>query len=335
MEKRKERVDRGIKVRAESIYLISSYQEMLYLILPRLSIFIFFLLFPIFLSPFPYWHKVFIMSSVFVLLSLVFDFLANFVGLVCLGLAFFVGVGGYISAVLNTKLGLSPYLCVPIASVLGSLFCTLLLLPTLSLRGIYFAIVTLMYPLLMVRIIEALNILGGTNGIVGVEGFGNKWGECYFLTIFCLIFLFGLRRLVHEDIGLVIRAVKENDQSVKASGISPFRIRVFSLLVASFIGSFAGAYISHLYMWAGLSLFALDFSILPIVATVIGSGGTLFGPLLGSVIIIPLSEVLREFGPLRIAIYSLILTFVIVFKSEGIFSYISRKYQQFERWVEV
>ena len=335
MEKRKERIDRGIKVRAESIYLLSSWQEIIYQIFPRSLIFIFFLLLPIFLNFSPYWQKVFLIICIYSLLAIVFDFLANYVGLVCLGGAFFIGVGGYFSGALNHYFHLPIYISISLATILGAIFCTVLLIPTLSLRGVYFAIVTLMYPLFMTRLIEALNILGGTNGLLGIDGFSSNYLEIYSLSIITLIFIFALRRLTFEDIGVVIKAVKDNDQSVKASGINPTNIKILSVFIASIIGCFAGAFLTHMYMWAGLSLFALDFSIIPIAATVIGGGGTLFGAVLGSIILVPLSEILRDFGPLRIAIYSIILTIFIVFKSEGILTYLSRKYNQFERWVEV
>lgn len=335
MAKRKERIDRGVKVRADSIYLLSGYQEILYLLFPRLLIFIFYLALPLILFISPYWQQVFIIICIYALISICFDFLANYIGLVCLGGAFFVGVGGYFSGFLNTTFHLSPYLSILIATISGAVFCTVLLIPTLPLRGVYFAIITLMYPLFMTRVIEALNILGGTNGMIGIEGFSNTYGQIYFLTIISLLFLFALRRLSFEDIGVVIKAVKDNDQSVKASGINPTHIRILAVFMASIIGCFAGAYLTHLYMWAGLSLFALDFSIIPITAVVIGGGGSLFGALLGSVIIVPLSELLRDFGALRIAIYSIILTIVIVFKSEGLLNYLERKYTQFERWKEI
>ncbi len=335
MGKRKERIDRGIKVRANSIYLLSSWEEILYLLFPRLIIYLFFLGTPLILYIAPYWQKVFLIICIYSLLSITFDFLANYVGLVCLGGAFFVGVGGYFSGMLNSYLHFPIFLSIPLATVLGALFCTLLLIPTLSLRGVYFAIVTLMYPLLMKRLIEALNILGGTNGMVGIEGFSSNYTELYSLAIFTLIFIFALRRITISDMGLVITAVKDNEQSVKASGISHVRIKIFAVFISSLIGCFAGAFLTHMYMWAGLSLFALDFSIIPIAATVIGGGGSLFGAVLGSVILVPLSEFLRDFGALRIAIYSIILTVVIVFKSEGILNYLSRKYNQFERWREV
>jgi len=332
---RKERLDRGIKVRTEGIYAISHWQEILYLLLPRLLLIGGMLSLPLLLAVAPYWQRVVCIVSVYALLSLAFDFLANFVGLVCLGGALFVGVGGYITALLNTALGLPPLLSLPLATVGGAIFCTLVLLPTLPLRGIYFAIVTLMYPLAFAKIIEAFDLFGGTDGMAGVAPLPNQWVEQYLIIALSLGLLFGLRRLVNEDIGLVFRGIKDNDQAVKASGIDITTYKAVAVFLASLLGCFAGAYMAHLYMWAGLSLFALDFSIMPIAATVIGGGGTLVGPFVGSLILVPLSELLRAFGTLRIAFYALILTGFIVLKSEGIMVYAQRKYHQFERWVKV
>jgi branched-chain amino acid transport system permease protein len=224
---------------------------------------------------------------------------------------------------------------IPIATVGGGMICTLLLLPGLRLRGVYFAILTLMYPLVLARIIEALNILGGTEGILGVASFPNRWIEQYFIIGVVILSAFGLRRLVSEDIGLVFRGLKDNDQAVKASGLSLTFYKAVAVFIASGLGCLGGAILVHIYMWAGISQFALDFSILPIAATVIGGGGTLVGPLLGCFILVPISELLRAFGTLRIVFYALILTGFIVFRSEGIMVYAQRKYHQLERWVRV
>ncbi len=332
---RRERLDRGIKVRTEGIYAISHWQEIAYLLFPRLLLICGMLSLPVIFAMAPYWQRVICVTSVFIFLAMAFDFLANFVGLVCLGGAFFVGVGGYLTAILNTKMGLSSLLSLPLATVIGAFLCTLLLLPTLPLRGIYFAIVTLMYPLAFSKIIEALDLFGGTDGMPGVVPLPNQWIEQYLIVGLALVALFGLRRLVNEDIGLVFRGIKDNDQAVKASGINVSLYKAMAVFLASLLGCFAGAYMAHLYMWAGLSLFALDFSIMPIAATVIGGGGTFVGPFIGSLILVPLSEFLRTFGTLRIVFYALILTAFIVLKSEGLMVYLQRKYHQFERWVKV
>jgi branched-chain amino acid transport system permease protein len=150
-----------------------------------------------------------------------------------------------------------------------------------------------------------------------------------------LFFLFGIRRLVNQDLGLVLRAVKDNDQAVRASGMSITYYKTIAVFIASTMGCLGGAYLAHIFEWAGLSSFALDFSILPIAATVIGGAGTLVGPVLGAFILVPLNEWLRDFGTLRIVIYALILLAFIIFRSEGIMVYGMRKYHQFEKWVKV
>jgi branched-chain amino acid transport system permease protein len=332
--RRKERLDRGIKVRSEGIYALMSWRELSYLFLPRLVLIGGILILPS-VMPSMYWQRVISIVCIYALLALSFDFLAHYVGLVSLGGAFFIGTGGYIAALLNTSLGLPPLLTIPIATLLGAFICTLLLVPCLPLRGVYFAIVTLMYPLLLARVIEALDILGGTDGIMGVESFANRWIEQYFIILMVLFFLFGTRRLVNQDIGLVFRAVKDNDQSVRASGMSITRYKTIAVFIASGIGCLGGAYLVHLYMWAGLSTLALDFSILPIAAAVIGGAGTLVGPVLGAFILVPISELLRAFGTLRIVFYALILLAFIIFRSEGILVYGQRKYHQFEKWIKV
>lgn len=334
VERRKERLDRGIKVRTEGIYAISSWEEASYLVLPRLVLIVGLLLLPL-VMPSLYWKRVISIVCIYALLSLGFDFMAHFVGLVSLGGALFIGTGGYLAAILNKSFGLPPILTIPIVTILGAVICTLLLLPALPLRGVYFAIVTLMYPLVLARIIEALNILGGTDGILGVASFASKWVEQYLIIVIVILSLFGLRRLVNEDIGLVFRGVKDNDQAILASGLSITFYKSIAVFIASALGSLGGAYLAHIYMWSGISQFALDFSIIPIAATVIGGGGTLVGPLLGCFILIPISEILREFGTLRIVFYALILMMFIMFRSEGIMVYAQRKYHQFERWVRV
>ena len=332
--RRKERIDRGIKVRTDGLYALMSWRELAYLLAPRLMLIAGMLLLPA-LMPGMYWQRVISIVCIYALLALSFDFLSHFVGLVSLGGAFFVGVGGYLTALLNTELGVGPLVAVPIAAIAGGLFCTIVLLPCLPLRGVYFAIVTLMYPLFLARVIEALDIFGGTDGIMGIDSFPYAWMEQYGIIAVLLLILFGLRRLVNTDLGLVMRAVKDNDQAVKASGMNITHYKALAVFIAASVGCLAGACVVHTYMWAGISTFALDFSVLPIAATVIGGGGTLVGPVLGCLILVPISELLRDFGTLRIVFYSLILLGFIVFRSEGLMIYGQRKYQQFERWTDI
>ena len=332
-ERRRKRFDRSVKVRSEGLYAISSWREMGFLAMPRLILILGLLVLPLTLDM--YWQRVLCTAGIYALLALSFDFLAEYVGLVCLGGAMFIGFGGYTSGVLNAYFEWSPFVTIPIATLGGAVMSTLVLIPCLRLRGIYFAIVSFMLPLFSVYIIIALGLFGSTEGISALDTLPNIWVEQYVVIGAIIVALFAIRRLVNEDIGLIFRGIKDNDQAVRASGISITSYRIKAVFIASLIGSFAGAYLSHLYGWLGLSLFAMDFSILPIAAAVMGGMGTLVGPVIGAIILTPMSEALRGFGQLRVVLYCLVLIGFILYKPEGLMNYLERKYHQFERWEEV
>lgn len=305
---------------------------MLYLCAPRLLPIVAFLVLPLVLGI--YWQKVLLFVAVFALLAISWDILAQ-TGMVSLGQALFFGMGAYSAGVLNHYWGISPFITIPVATIMGGVICTGLLLPVLRLRGIYFAMVTMIIPLMLVRVIEATKIFGGTEGFSGLTPLPSKWLDMYLVVAVLLAALFGFRRMMDSDYGLVLKAINDNDRSVMNAGINIYWFKVQALFISSSIGAFAGAFMTHVYMFVGMPVFALDYSILPIAAAVVGGPGTLAGATLGAFILVPLSEVLRGIGGLRIVFYGLFLVVFIVALPEGIFHYIQRKYNQFERWVEV
>lgn len=333
-ERRKERLDRGIKARSEGLYAISSWREVGYLLAPRAGLIVVLLLAPL-VVPSLYWQRVLGLAGVYALLALSFDFLAERVGLVCIGGAFMIGVGGYVSGVLNFYFGLPVALTIPVGTLGGAMICTLLWLPCLPLRGIYFAVVTFMFPFLATSVILAGGFFRGTEGLSPIAGFPNIWVAVYLILVIVLLAIFGLRRLCGEDIGIVLAGIKDNDQAVLASGINLTRVKVYALFIGTLMGCFAGAFVAHFFGFVGLSLFAVDFSIMPIAACIMGGPGTMAGPVVGAFILAPLSELLRGFGQLRVVLYCAVLVAFILFKPEGLLNWAARKYHQFEHWVKV
>lgn len=331
---RKKRIDRGVKVRSETIYAVSSLKELSYLYAPRLALILGLLILPV-IVPGLYWQRVLCLTGIYALLAISFDFLANFVGLICLGTAFFVGTGGYASGMLNAAFDWPMFVTIPLGTVIGAIICTLALMPCLRLRGIYFAIVSFIYPLITAKLITATGVFGGTDGIAGLSILPNIWANQYIILGITLIGAFGLRRLVNEDIGVVFRGIKDNDQAIKASGINITLYKASALFIASLIGCFAGAYLSHLYGWVGISLFALDFSVFPLAAVVVGGAGTIAGPLIGTLSLVPISETLRSLGGFRIIFYSMLIVIFVMFFREGILNWARRKYEQFELVVRI
>jgi branched-chain amino acid transport system permease protein len=332
VKRRKERIDRGIKVRSDDIFALTSYKEMLYVSLPPVLPVAVLLILPLILPP--YWQKVLISTAVFALLAMSWDFLVA-VGMVSLGQALFFGVGAYVAGVLDHYAGFPIWLGIPLATVIGGGLCTVFLIPVLRLRGVYFSMVTLVLPLMLERIVEATGAFGGTEGLTGLKSFPNTWIEQYLIIVAVLAALFGFRRLMTTDYGLVLKAIRDNDRSVMSGGLNIYWFKAQALFITGCIGSFCGAYMTHVYMFVGMPSFALDYSILPLASAVVGGMGTFAGSFIGAFILVPLSEALRGIGGLRIVFYSLFLVVFIVALPEGIFHYVQRKYQQFERWVGV
>ena len=114
MKKRKERIDRGIKVRSSDIFALMSWREMLYRAAPRVLPVVACLVLPLVLGA--YWQKVLLSVAVFALLAISWDILAQ-TGMVSLGQALFFGMGAYCSGVMNHYWGLSPLITIPVAAI--------------------------------------------------------------------------------------------------------------------------------------------------------------------------------------------------------------------------
>lgn len=330
---RRERIDRGIKARSDTIFSLASYRDMMYLLLPRaLPIALLFCL-PLLLGG-SYWGKVLFYACIFALLALSWDFMAS-VGLVSLGQALFFGVGSYVAGGLNFYFKWPMYLTIPVATVVGALICTVLLVPVVRLRGVYFSMVTLILPLLFAHLIETLEILGGTHGLLSLTPFPSHWLAVYIALLAVVVVLFGFRKLIDEDFGLVLRGIKDDDRVVMAGGVNIYWYKAQAIFIASAVGCFAGGLMTHYYQFVGRSAFALDNTILPLAGAVLGGPGSFAGATIGTFILVPLSEALRALGGLRMALYGIILIATLAVLPEGLFHYMERKYHQFERDVKI
>jgi branched-chain amino acid transport system permease protein len=329
---RRKRLDRGIKARADSIFVIASWKDTLYLLLPRALPVIALLLLPLWLKG--YWGKVLFFACMYGLLALSWDFLAS-CGLFSLGQALFFGMGAYIAGTLNNYFHLPPALTIPAATLGGGLLSALLLGPVVRLKGVYFAMITLMLPLLIQKAIDTTGVFGGTHGLPSLSPLHGELAATYLGVAGFLLCLFIFRRVINSDYGLVLRAIRDDDRAVMSGAINIHWRKIQAVFVSGAVGAFAGALMTHHFQFLGMSAFALDYSILPVAAVALGGPGTFAGAALGSLVLVPLSESLRALGGLRIAIYCGVLIVSIIGLPEGIFHYLSRKYHQFERVVEV
>ncbi len=314
------------------MFALASWREAAWLVAPRLLPFVGLPLLALGLGA--YGRKVLVSTLVFALLALSWELLAM-TGIVSLGQALFFGLGAYVAGSLSHALGWPPLVTIPAAVLAGGALGAVLLFPVLRLRRVYFSMVTLVLPLIFVRVIEATKVLGGTEGLTGLAPLPGGGAELALAIGAFWLVLFGFRRLSGTDYGLVLHGIRDNDRAVMSAGIDVQRAKAAVVFLASAVAAFAGAFMTHAYMFVGMPVFALDYSILPIAAAVVGGTGSFAGAALGAFILVPLSEALRGFGGLRIVVYALLLVVFTVALPEGVFHYLRRKYEQFERWTDV
>jgi branched-chain amino acid transport system permease protein len=328
---RRERIDRGIKVRSDDIFAIGSARDLAYVLAPRALAVLAMLAFPLLGGLVSrYWQTVMLNTLVIALLALSWDLLAS-VGLVSLGQSLFFGLGAYAAGWLDARLGLGPLWSIPLATLGGSLLATLVLFPLLRLRGHYFGLITFALPTLCMRIVETTGILGGTEGLSSLAPLPGRTAELYLATGAVLATLWAYRRMSTSDYGLVFRAIRDNERSATAAGFDIQWRKAQAVFLAALPAAFAGAFVTHRYQFVGMPAFAMEYSVLPLTSAVVGGAGSFLGPVVGSFILVPLSEAMREFGSLRVVVYSLMLLVFTVALPEGIYRFAARKYGQFER----
>jgi branched-chain amino acid transport system permease protein len=235
-------------------------------------------------------------------------------------------VGAYFEAILATKLGVSFWIALPLSGIFTAFIGYLIALPTLKLRGIYLAIVTLGFSEI-IRLI-ALNwepVTGGPNGIKGVPSpllFGIKISKStdYYYIFFALaiIFLFVTNRVIKSRVGRAWVSIREDELAARSLGVETSRYKAVSFMYGAFWAGIAGAAFAPYFKFIASDMFSLDegFNILSMV--IIGGQGTLIGPIVGSTIVNFLTEVLRPVSQYRMVVYALLIIVMMWVRPQGI-----------------
>jgi|Deesub1362B_J571_1020462.scaffolds.fasta_scaffold00004_507 branched-chain amino acid transport system permease protein len=328
-----ERLDRGIRARTRDMYALMSYAEIIYLIGPRIIPPILLLVFPLIISD-PYWLLVMSYAAFYGVASISWDILGGFTGLVSFGHALFIGFGGYSAAILNAWYGVPIYLSIPLGALIGAGLGTLVFAPCLRTKGAYFSLASLVAPLVMIGVIYAsAEILGGEEGIYGMANPFNDVQWYYIFTITLLVSFLVIRKVVYGKFGLILQAIRDNEPAVKASGINVVKYKLITLFISGVFASFVGALQAHRLAFVGPTFFNLLHSVSIIAMSTLGGIATIVGPALGAYILVILTEYLRILQDVRMLLYAIILIILLIFRPEGLFRYLERIYNTFERKV--
>jgi len=285
-----------------------------------------------FLNISPYLKNLLIFSSIFALLAASWDLLF-FSGQLNLGHGAFFGASAYTSAILSSKMGLPVSVTIPMGAIAGVLIGVVVAMPALRLRGPYLAIVTLAVPVILQGIVFLFpQFTGGVLGLFGLPGISDS---PIFLYLFCLVIMLisvavmwkltdTKSRLLRT--GIIFHAIREDEISARTTGINTVKYKILAFALSGFFAGISGGLYAHTMKVVGPTTLEFIFSIYPLIWTVFGGSGTIYGPVVGAYLLYFLSTQLLVIVPeIRMALFTAIIIVMILFMPEGITRWVRDK----------
>lgn len=276
------------------------------------------------------WLLYLFLFFIYLAMANMWNLLAGYSGLICLCPAAFIGVAGYTLAII-AWVGLPWYLGIIAGGIVAAAFALLISFPVFRLRGIYFAIGTLILPE-MLRVVfllwrpvgGALQGKGAGYVVKGVTGISTT--EIYWLALVIgIASIFLMRIILRSKLGLGLAAIRDNDSTAASSGINVFQLKLYAFVIAAFVMGIAGTifYIYQAYI-EPLSAFSIRWLLTLLLATVIGGEGIEEGPIIGTVIVVILHFLLARYAGISLLIQGVILVGVMLLAPQGIMGFIRK-----------
>lgn len=295
------------------------------------------LLYPVLFPGQTYIHLIICTLGIYIIVNTGFDILFGYSGQISLGQAGFYAIGAYFSAILS-KAGMPVLLSMIIAASIAALVGYGLAIPCSKLVHHFLSITTIGFGEI-VRLL-ALNgpmkLTGGANGIGGIPtvsilGYqlSTKASYLYFVVALVLLALFIKQRIVNSRVGRAMSAIKCNPDASESFGMKLSKYKAMAFTVAAFYAGIGGALYAHLVRFISPESFSGDQSSMFLVMILVGGMGTFCGPIVGSAIIIFVTEILQQFGHYQMLIYGALIIFVLFFMPNGIAGTLRKRYYHF------
>ncbi|KAB1185026.1 MULTISPECIES: branched-chain amino acid ABC transporter permease [Haloferax] len=288
--------------------------------------------------------KVLILTIIYAYTAQAWNIMSGYTGQFSFGHAAFFGIGAYATQLLLVDIGLNPWLGMLIGGVIAGLYGLVIgaLSFRFNLKGHYFALATLAFAELLRFVVTNMSELNGANGYFkpfprdygaeyGLAAFQFQTDLPYYYVILGFLFVVTLVSWAIKNswVGLYFFAIREDERAAASVGVPSFRYKLIGIAVSAFFTALGGAYWSMYFNTIRPdTVFALFKNVEILLPAVVGGPGTLIGPIVGSFIVTPVSEVARttfsNINGLDRIIYGAFLVAIVIYSPQGVVSWPSR-----------
>ena len=278
----------------------------------------------------PYYQLILSTIPIWALFALTWNLFSGYTGLVSFGHSTFFGLGAFTVALLAIKLGISPWLGLAAAAFVGGLASIVIGSITFRLRGHYFALAMLAYPALFIFVFDWMGWQELTfpihrdDPVRSMQFADARVNTLIGITLMTAVMLVTLV-VERSRFGLAMLSIKQNEMAAEAAGIDSFRIKMTGFIASGALGALAGGFHAVvLQVVTPHGVLGTVISAQALILTLFGGVGTLWGPVIGAVVLIPLTEGLRaQLGHIlpgiQGVIYGLTIMLVILLAPEGVY----------------
>ena len=286
-----------------------------------------------------YLQNVLILTLMYAAVSQSWNILGGYCGQISLGHALYFGIGAYAASVLFVKYGISPWLGMVVGGGLAAALALALGYPCFRLKGHYYSIATIVIAEIGLLLAHNWDYIGGALGMQWPFN-PDSWATLQFARDKIPYFYFALglfivtwlvTYLIEESRwGYWWRAVKDNPEAAQSLGVTVFESKMAAAAISAFFTAIAGAFYAAFVSYIDPeSVMSFRFSLLFALPAVLGGIGTLWGPVVGAAVLIPVTEITRSYAGgsgsgLDLIIYGALIMLIALLKPEGILSIFRR-----------
>jgi branched-chain amino acid transport system permease protein len=280
-----------------------------------------------------FWLELLIATLYLAYQGMSWSIIGGLAGQISLGHPIFIAVGSYASTYFLLNLGLSPWIGMIIGAIFSMIIATFIgfLSFQYKLQGIFFAMVTLAFAQILRVVIENIPALGGAYGLLIpimednwlAFQFSSKLPYYYILLLMVVVMLVVIRWITKRKLGSYLACIRENEQAAKAIGINPFKYKMIAFMLSGFFGALGGSFMAQYTLFIDPHMADWSFGITILIAVIAGGMKHPLGPIVGAMVLQPISEVIRLYWGetlpgLHLVIYGIILIIIVMFMPDGL-----------------